>query len=212
MAATLDHLVVAARTLPEGRAWLEGRLGVPLQGGGRHAQFGTHNALLSLGPAAYLEVIAVDPDAPTPDRPRWFGLDTPAMRTRLQDGPALIHWVAAVPRLDSGGLDSGRREPGTQVLELSRGENRWALTVPADGHLPMGGVAPSRILWHTPPPPTRLSDVGVRLGGLHLGTPAPDALRAVLDGLNFAGEVEVYEAPQAELRAVLETPGGLVEL
>ncbi|GGM03076.1 VOC family protein [Deinococcus aerophilus] len=208
MGATLDHLVVAARTLPEGRAWLEGRLGVPLQDGGQHALFGTHNALLSLGPAAaYLEVIAVDPDAPAPQRPRWFGLDTPAMHTKLQDGPALIHWVAAVPRLESGSL-----EPGTEVLELSRGENHWALTVPQDGSLPMHGVAPSRILWHTPPPPTRLSDVGVRLGGLHLGTPDPDALRAVLDSLNFMGEVEVYEAPQAELRAVLETPGGLVTL
>ncbi|CAM4433259.1 hypothetical protein DEMA109039_19690 [Deinococcus marmoris] len=52
----------------------------------------------------------------------------------------------------------------------------------------------------------------MRLGGLRLGSPTPDALRAVLDTLNFVGEVEVYEAPQAELRAVLETPNGLVTL
>lgn len=202
MPATLDHLVIAARTLPEGRAWLEGRLGVPMQDGGQHATFGTHNALLSLGPDLYLEVIAVDPDAPAPARPRWFGLDTPEMHERLSDGPALVHWVAAVDALTAG----------PEVLELSRGENRWALTVPQDGGLPMNGVAPSRIVWHTPPPPARLSDVGVRLGRLRLGTPNPDTLRAVLDELNFMGEVEVYEAPQAELRAVLETPGGLVTL
>lgn len=202
MSAHLDHLVVAARTLQEGRAWLEGRLGVTLQPGGKHPAFGTHNLLLSLGPDAYLEVIATDPDAPAPARPRWFALDTPAIQTRLEGGPALIHWVAAVPEL----------APAPGVLALSRGENRWHLTVPADGSLPGGGPWPSLIAWDTPPPPTRLPDSGVRLGRLRLGTPDPDALRAELNRLKFSGEVEVYEAPQPELRALLDTPDGPVEL
>ena len=127
--ARLDHLVVAARTLEEGAAWLEGRLGVGLHPGGEHPAFGTHNRLLSLG-ESYLEVIAVNPDAPAPPRPRWFGLDTPQMRERLAHGPALIHWVAAVPGLPDH----------PDVLALSRGENRWRLTVPASGELPGGGV------------------------------------------------------------------------
>ncbi|MBZ9713121.1 VOC family protein [Deinococcus multiflagellatus] len=202
MSARLDHLVVAARTLDEGRAWLEGRLRVPMQPGGEHPQFGTHNLLLSLGPDAYLEVIAVNPQAPAPGRPRWFALDTPAMQERLSHGPALIHWVAAVPARPVGG----------DVLALSRGEHRWTLTVPEDGGLPGGGVVPSQIHWETPPPPTRLPDVGVRLAHLQLGTPDPDALRGHLRALAFAGEVEVYEAPQPELRAVLHTPRGPVEL
>lgn len=200
--AALDHLVIAARTLEEGQAWLEGRLGAALQPGGQHALFGTHNRLLSLGPQAYLEVIAVDPQAPAPPRPRWFGLDTPEMKARLEAGPALIHWVARVP----GPLE------GPDALELSRGENRWTLTVPPDEALPLGGVAPSLIAWHTPAPPTRLPDSGVRLVSLHLGLPQPDALRDLLRDLNFAGPVEVYEAPQPELRAMLETESGLVEL
>ncbi|MBB5233697.1 VOC family protein [Deinococcus budaensis] len=207
MTATLDHLVIAARTLDEGRAWLEGRLGVPTQPGGEHALFGTHNALLSLGPAAYLEVIAVNPAAPAPARPRWFGLDTPGTQERLEDGPLLLHWVARVPALGSPGP-----APHGEALELSRGENRWTLSVPADGSLPGGGVIPSLIAWHTPPPPTRLPDAGVRLLTLRLGTPDPDGLRAMLDRLALAGEVEVYEAPQPELAATLETPDGLVTL
>lgn len=206
MIATLDHLVIAARTLEEGRAWLEGRLGVPVQPGGEHARFGTHNALLSLGPEAYLEVIAVNPAAPAPDRPRWFGLDTPGLRAQLADGPRLIHWVARVP--DLAGLDLTRFG---EALDLARGENRWTLTVPPDGTLP-GGALPSLISWHTPPPPTRLPDAGVRLESLTLGTPDPDALRARLADLNFVGEVEVREAPQPELSALLVTPGGLVTL
>lgn len=207
MTAHLDHLVVAARSLGEGRAWLEGRLNVPTQPGGEHERFGTHNVLLSLGGAAYLEVIAVNPGAPAPARPRWFGLDTLEMRERLEDGPLLIHWVARVPDLD--GLDLS---PFGEALDLARGENRWTLTVPGDGSLPGSGVRPSLIRWHTPPPPTRLPDAGVSLLTLRLGTPNPDGLRAVLNTLNFVGEVEVYEAPQPELQAMLETPEGPVTL
>ncbi|WP_043800686.1 VOC family protein [Deinococcus gobiensis] len=207
MGAHLDHLVVAARTLAEGRAWLEGRLGVPLAPGGEHETFGTHNALLSLGGTSYLEVIAVNPGASAPARARWFGLDTPEMRERLEDGPALVHWVARVPE-----LDAAQDYPEGEVLELSRGENRWALTVPPDGSLPQGGVAPSLIAWHTPAPPTRLPASGVTLATLRLGTPQPTELRAALDRLGFVGEVEVYEAPQPELGAQLDTPGGVVLL
>lgn len=202
MSARLDHLVIAARSLEEGQAWLEGRLGVQLAPGGEHRTFGTHNALLSLGPHAYLEVLAVDPAAPAPTRPRWFALDSAALQGALDAGPQLIHWVVGVEHLT----------PAPDVLELSRGEHRWTLTVPADGTLPMGGVMPSLIHWLTPPPPTRLPDAGVRLSRLQLGTPHPDRLRARLNALEFQGEVEVYEAPQTELRAVLQTPAGQVTL
>lgn len=203
----LDHLVVAARTLKEGRAWLEGRLNVPLQPGGQHADFGTHNALLSLGPGAYLEVIAVNPDAPAPNRPRWFELDTPRMQQRLAQGPQLIHWVAAVaaPLADPEALHP-------EVMELSRGDFRWQLTVSESGALPQGGVVPSLIHWHTLSPAAALPDAGVRLQALRLGTPEPDGLRAFLNAQRFSGTVEIYEAPQPELKARLDTPNGIVEL
>lgn len=200
--ACLDHLVVAARSLAEGRDWLEGRLGVKLQPGGEHEPFGTHNALLSLGPDEYLEVIAVDPAAPAPRRARWFSLDDPAMRARLEAGPALIHWVAQVDILP----------PDQEALDLSRGENRWTLTVPTDGQLPQGGVEPSLITWHTPPPPTRLMDQGIRLAVLRLGAPDPDRLRVQLNQLHFSGPLEVYEAAQPVLEATLDTPSGPVTL
>ena len=60
MGITLDHIVIAAQSLDEGRAWAEAKLGVPPAGGGHHAAMGTHNALWGMG-ACYLEVIAVDP-------------------------------------------------------------------------------------------------------------------------------------------------------
>lgn len=197
--STVDHLVVAATTLAEGVRWVEERVGVPLEPGGRHDVFGTHNRLLSLGPDCYLEVIAVDPEAPEPSRPRWFELDTGDMRARLAAGPALVHWVVRVPSL------AGE----TDVVELRRGSNEWAITVPADGRMPLGGLAPSCILWRTPPPSTMLPDRAIRLLELRLSTTDPAQLaRSVAD---VRPPVRVVEGPPG-LVAVLATGRGPVVL
>ena len=63
----LDHLVVAARDLDEGTAFVQDLLGVPLEPGGKHDAMGTHNRLLNLGGGVYLEIITIDPDAPAPE-------------------------------------------------------------------------------------------------------------------------------------------------
>lgn len=89
----VDHLVVSSATLSEGVAYIEDLLGVSMSEGGDHPLMGTHNALLSLGPATYLEVIAVNPDADAPDHARWFDLD-------YFTGPArLTNWALRVPDL-----------------------------------------------------------------------------------------------------------------
>lgn len=193
--AHIDHLVVAAATLADGR-WITDTLGVPAQPGGRHPDFGTHNALVSLGDC-YLEVIAIDPDAPAPGRPRWFELDT----LDLSSGPRLIHWVVAVDDLD----------PGPEVPELSRGENRWRLTVPADGSLPGGGVRPSLINWLTAPPAGRLPDVGARLSRLELTTDDPAALGAELTRAGLADDRVQLSSGAPGLRATVEVGGRSVQ-
>lgn len=191
----LDHLVVAAADLAEGARWVEERLGVAMDEGGRHEVFGTHNCVLSLGPDCYLEVIAIDPKAPAPSRARWFELDAEAMRARLARGPALVHWVVRVPSL------AGERH----VLELSRGSNRWALTVAPDGRMPLGGIAPSRILWRTPPPATLLLDKGIRLETLTISDPDVAALRMVV--ADVVGPVAVRPGDSG-LAATFSTPSG----
>lgn len=47
----LDHIVVAATTLAEGRAWARECLGVDAVGGGKHDGLATHNTLLKIGRA-----------------------------------------------------------------------------------------------------------------------------------------------------------------
>ena len=48
--AEIDHIVLGARTLEEGTAFVTRLLGVKPQPGGKHEGAGTHNLLLGLGP------------------------------------------------------------------------------------------------------------------------------------------------------------------
>jgi hypothetical protein len=163
----LDHLVVAARTLEEGGAWVEAKLGVAPVAGGKHASMGTHNRLLRIGPREFLEVIAIDPGAPAPQRPRWFDLDSPPMRARLEEGPALIHWVERTPDLDAA-LKSYSEV--VEILSLSRGPYRWRIGVPADGRRPGRGSLPTLIQWEgTLHPADALPDSGCRIKGFTEG-------------------------------------------
>ena len=211
MAIEFDHLVVAARTLEEGAAWVEARLGAAMTPGGKHATMSTHNRLLSLGPGRFLEVIAVDPDAPPPGRPRWFELDRPAMRERLARGPALVHWVARAADLEGAiaATAAGRLE----VLELSRGDYRWRIGVPASGSLALGGVSPTMIRWEGMHPAERLPESGCWLERLTLRhREAPALLRALAAaGLDPASAIDAVAEGEG-LAAQVRTPGGIVTL
>jgi hypothetical protein len=205
-----DHLVLAAHDLDAGAAWLESRLGVKLASGGKHLRMGTHNRLLGLGDGFYLELIAIDPDAVAPGRPRWFALD----RLPASDRPRLIHWVA---RSDDIEADAARSaEPPGEILPMERGDYRWRITVPADGHLPGDGLLPTLIQWDVPfHPASRLPDAGCRLMKLEGFHPQPARIRTVLDSLGLGARLDVHAAAAgeaAQLVASVKTPRGLVEL
>ena len=210
----LDHIIVAARTLDEGAAWVAARLGARPAGGGKHTAMGTHNRLLSLGPGAYLEVIAIDPDAPAPARPRWFSLDTPAMSERLARSPALIHWVARTDDIERDLRPwTGDR---VDVLEMQRGDFRWRIAVAADGLLRDEGTRPTLIQWLGPSPAGVLPDVGIRLERLLLRHERASHTLDTLGraGLGPRGSVQAAAkgpALRAELQTSSGAPAGLPE-
>lgn len=199
---TLDHLVIAAPTLESGAKWLEDRLGVPLQAGGKHAFMGTHNRLLRLG-NVYLEVIAIDPDAPAPNRPRWFGLDSLHL-----EQPRLIHWVVRTDDLES--LTARSLEPLGFVTDAARGDLRWRITIPDDGHLPLEGLMPTLIEWRGPHPVSRMPESSCELVSLTASHPQPERVRAALESIGAT--LEVAQSAIPTLSAVISSPNGLVSL
>ena len=209
--ATLDHLVLATQNLAQGSTWLEDHLGVTLSPGGAHAAMGTHNRLLRLGPSLYLELIAIDPQAPAPTRRRWFALDTPRMQARLAERPRLIHWVAR--STDVVAESAACPERLGEVMAMQRGDFEWLITVPADGHLPGGGLVPTLIEWRVPRhPAATLPEAGcalLKLEGFH---PEPESIRAALAALGLEAALALHAGKDVELLAYLDTPRGLREL
>lgn len=193
---TFDHIAVATADLAKGTAEIAKALGVPLEPGGKHAHFGTHNTLLNLGDI-YLEVIAKDPNATT-ERPTWFGLDHFTGPTR----PA--NWICRTD--DFSAAPSAVGKP----VALSRGDLRWELTVPEDGSLPWNGAYPSLLKWAkgTVPPAQSLPDRGCRLRRWTILHPDADSIDVPIDDPRIYFETST--APG--FRAEIETPSGLVTL
>ncbi|MHA6267233.1 VOC family protein [Aliiroseovarius sp. CAU 1755] len=199
----LDHLVVSSATLAEGVAFIEKLLGVPMTRGGDHPLMGTHNALLSLGPLAYLEVIAINPDAAAPTRPRWFDLD-------YFTGPArLTNWALRVQDL----VDAMHRAPEGMgdILTLERGIYQWDMAVPDDGRLPFSGCMPGLLHWRGAQPAPNLPDQGVRLTALEVTHPEAEALSVAMAPLVSDSRLSVH-AGDPGLSAWIDTPNGLVNL
>lgn len=217
-ALELDHLVVAARTLEEGARFVGDALGIEPAPGGTHLAMGTHNRLLGLWGGAYLEIIAIDPGASAPARPRWFALDDPATHERLERGPYLAHWVARVARpkdLDRWQAQYPERIPS--VVPMARGELTWRLTVPENGAFPSWqgageGIVPTLIQWDTAAHPgARLDGSGLALKTLKARHPRADDVRAQLEWLGAAHLIELEPAVDGmpALVAEIETPSGV---
>ncbi len=200
---TLDHIVVTTSDLSEGVADVEARIGQALLPGGQHAAMGTHNRLLSLGPDAYFEVIAVDPDGKAPGQPRWYNLDA------RRPGTELTHWAARCDDLEAA-LALAPEGCGVP-WSFERGDLRWRMAVPESGQTPFGGLFPALIEWETPPPV--LEDTFVRLKGLRLFSPDAVALQTALEPLLSTQDrrshhpfVKIIESEFRRIEALIATP------
>ncbi len=202
MASRLDHIVVVAPSLASGAALVEQSLGVPPGPGRKHPHMGTHNLLLSLGSTVYLEVVAIDPDAPPQSRPRWFGLDDVPARSAAR----LSAWVANTDEIHA------HTSPALGVVEQMEREGlTWQMTSTSDGHPPLSGAAPLLIQrassFH---PASRLPDVGLRLRCLRIQHPSPDDVAQVLAHMALADKPQVVLSAGAAcaLAAEIQTPQG----
>jgi len=210
LTSAIDHLVVTAPKLSVGVQYVEQKLGCEMQPGGQHARMGTHNALLKISENCYLEVIAIDPNAPPPRRARWFELDA----LRADDRPRLAAWVVRTNNLrmaaEVAELDLGA------VEEMNRGPLEWLITIPANGQLPFNGVAPALIQWKCEQHPvTRMAESSIsaiQLTGRH---PEARQINNLLHRIGFVGDVAIDEPSDGvtvSLSATLQTARGIVTL
>jgi hypothetical protein len=219
--ARVDHLVIVADTLEQGSQWCERTFGVAPVAGGHHALMGTHNRLLAIAgerfPNVYLEVIAIDRDAPAPDRPRWFGMDDPALQAAVREAPRLVHAVARTTMIEMvrWGLINCGLNPGVPIAaerDTPAGLLKWRITLRDDGRTECAGALPTLIEWQGPHPCDRLPASSVTLRELTLrGVPtqAADVLKLPAVQVLPAGDAS---ARASTLSATFDTPRGAVTL
>jgi hypothetical protein len=211
MRINLDHLVFATDDLSRGENLLAERLGIAFVGGGKHEHMGTHNRVVRLQSGCYLELIAIDPTAPTPFQPRWFDLDTPQLQAQLKGFPKIVHWVARVEQapLDLTHFADEWKIALGKPTAMQRGSLQWEITLPSDGKRPAGGALPYVIAWHSEPaPPFALPESHLHLHALHITTPNPQAVQQALQG-HLAPSIEmVFHTGETRLQALVETPQG----
>lgn len=214
MKTALDHIVIAAATVAEGVAYIEAELGVTLPAGGEHPRMGTHNHLMQLSASTFLEIIAINPAAPAPARPRWFGLDDPFVQAQLRQQPRLLTWVVNTD--DLAAVHAQSVVPLGEITPQVRGNLEWLITIPADGHLPGAGLIPTAIQWQVEGHPARnMAALGCTLSELHVYHPYADWLRQVLSAIGALPQVTVEPLPPNQvpyMEAQFQTPTGIKTL
>ncbi|MEO1293677.1 MAG: VOC family protein [Pseudomonadota bacterium] len=208
----LDHLTVVAPTLAEGAAHLSACLGIDVPFGTRHGYMGTHNHRLLLGAPVYLEAISVDPKGAAPSRPRWFGMDdTARARADWDAGRRLKGWVASTDRLEA--MLAAHPAVFGEAVELPFDHPAFALTIPPDGSLPLGGAAPS-LIDHRDRPTSmaEIPDLGARLVSLTLEHPEPARIEDLYGQLSIDRPPTVVPGREIRYRAQIETPTGIKDL
>jgi hypothetical protein len=205
--AQVDHVVYATPDLQLGIDTAEKLFGVKATPGGQHPGQGTRNALIALGPAAYLEIIGPDPDQPKPAGGRRFGIDglkAPHLLTWVAKGMSLEQFAADAK---SHGVDLGAVIPGSRqrpdgvVLKWTYTDPRVVL---ADR------LVPYFIDWGSSPHPSATAAKGVTLVGLRAEHPDAERVQQMLKQLGLT--LVVTRGPKPSLIATFDSPKGQVVL
>ena len=208
MKSRIDHIVIGTSNLISGTNILETKLNSKFSSGGEHQIMGTHNNLLKLQSDIYLEVIANNPNVDNPSRRRWFALDEVRTKEKIEDSPRALCWVLQVNNIENTVKKCGY-DPG-QILQISRGELTWKITVPSNGMLEDNGVLPVLIEWPSDQHPSRkLANNKVSINMLSLFHPEPYKIKNIISNLIKSDLIQIFEGvPKIEIN--FTTPNGKV--
>jgi hypothetical protein len=203
--AQIDHVIVAVGDLDSGIAQFEELTGVRPTFGGDHPGRGTRNALVSLGPRTYLEILAPQE-----------GVEAIEDAPGLHELTELTPWGWAASTDDLQETFSLLRANGYQMAEPAAGSR----ATPAGGLLtwiagmvqePVISAAPFFIEWgEGSPHPATTSPTGCELETWTVLAPDPSELESFLDAVGLASEVEALAAEPEGYRLTLRCPKGRV--
>lgn len=199
--ADLDHILLGANDLDRGIDWMQERSGVRAIFGGVHPGRGTRNALLSLGPCRYLEIIAPDPQqaSATPGSEmanRLGALQEPrliAWAAHTDDLASLVQKAAAAGVAIENPRDGSRVRPDGKTL-------RWrsfALKNDFDGVLPFF-IEWDRSSIH----PSQDASSGCTLQHFLIESPAMKDVQMVAGRLGLEVELKPAKAPVLRARII----------
>ena len=230
MQTQIDHLVIVAQNLEQGVQWCEQTFGITPGPGGEHTLYGTHNRLFKVAsptfPMAYVEIIAINPNAIRPKRAsptRWFDMDTPTLQKAVAKEPRLVHFVVNTPDIRAArmairmqGIDRGPAIHASR--RTNRGTLNWQISVRADGQRLFDGCMPTLIQWgkleaidplklH---PRNTLTRSGVTLQSIEVNHPSAAKLQGAYDAIALSPVTVTEGSPN--LKATFQTPKGVVVL
>ena len=201
----IDHIVYAVHDLEQGMAFMEQQTGIKPKIGGQHQGLGTWNALLSLGPEMYLEILAPDPSQGI--QPAWLGLDD-------LKHPRITRWAAKsndLRNLTSFALQQNieigkvlpfnRKTPDGLLLS-------WELTDPKANA--GDGLIPFFIDWQDTKHPETSLEKGCQIKELKAFHPNASFIKEMLLALEI--ELTVVEGPSPKIELTLNTPKGIIKL
>ena len=199
MNSRIDHIVIGTANLISGTKILESKISTKFSPGGEHKTMGTHNKLLKLQSNIYLEVISNNPSVSKPSRQRWFSLDESSIKEKIKESPRLLCWVLEVDNIEDTVKKCGYN-PG-EILQLSRGELTWKVTVPSNGKLVENGVLPVLIEWPSNQHPSKkLNNSKVSINKISLFHPEPFKIKSIISNLIESDLIHFSEGfPKMEL-------------
>jgi glyoxalase-like protein len=208
--SVLDHIMVGAPELESGTAWFERLTGVRMARGGSHPGRGTQNALASLGPRRYIEVIAPDP-AQT-------GGTSPLLdRLKSLPSPRPIGWAARTNnigdmqrRVEAAGIAFEKPAPGSRKRPDGR-ELQWVTFTPVAHRDDGTDLLPFFIQWSSGSiHPSEDAPAGCTLERLGFESPHPESAAALFQKLGLRADIR--SGHESRIIATLRTPRGRVQL
>lgn len=205
---TIDHLVYSVLNLDKAIADFESLTGIRPSFGGYHSTRGTKNAVLNLGNNCYLEILTIDEENKNISPPRWMGVDfiKKAQMTRFA--------------LKSEDLEKDSRilqKYNPQMGEINGGQRKmsngkmltWEMILPLAA--PAVEIIPFMTDWRkSEVHPTDSMVEECTFIGFKFTHPNPEFITTVLSELGM--NVEVEKGENIEIRAVINSPKGIIEI